>query len=161
MKIMFRKKPKSKGQAIVEMVLLLLVVALISVLIIWFGFAYSIKHMLLTAARYGTDMIAYTDQSATPASRVKEMVTHYLTHQWIVGLRLNPDRLTINVEDNRYPRITHFCAAWRPINFQRSSVEVSFRFDTPRMFTVFGANVPPHITITERSEVIAGTGAPL
>lgn len=160
-----RRRKGNKGQAIVEISLLLLVICVVCIMVIWFGFAYAIKNMLIVGARYGTDLIAYTDKLSD--AEIKDWVERYLCHEKVMGIKLNPSNLEIEVSRKSDPfsdKKKRIVTQWIPVVESlddTSYVEVSYKFPTPALFRVFGASVPQYITITERSEVVAGTGASL
>lgn len=158
------------GQAMVEMVVLFPILIIFASMITWWGRLTITKQQLLSAARYGTDLIYYTSDTSHPFNEeeVKEDIINYLTDKQTKGRRLNPDKLTIKVKINRPDKVNSF-NAMTPINpftlaDEASFVEVYYKFSMPTIFKAFSqflgsANLPDEITISARSAVLAGTGA--
>jgi len=157
-----------RGQSLIEVVLLLPVLVILMSMVTWFGRIVLTRQMLLTAARYGTDMIYYTDMDA---SAIKQEIRNYLTDKSVEGRRLRKEKLTddkINVKINRAPTLSPlvFPNAAQILDFSKTSyVEVSYEFGVPTIFTAFSSYIsnpgelPDSIVVSARSEVLAGTGA--
>jgi len=155
---------KRKAQALIEVVLILPMLCILMSMITWFTRLVLTRQMLLTAARYGTDMIYYTDMNE---DQIRQEIRNYLTDKKIEGRKLNSEKLPddhIKIHIYRYPTVTPF-NVWQPINFETSWVEIYYEFGVPSIFTAFSryignaGDLPDKIVISARSEVLAGTGA--
>lgn len=165
-----------KGQALIEVVLLLPVLVILMSMITWFTRLVLTRQMLLTAARYGTDMIYYTERDA---DSIKQEIRNYLTDKNIEGRKLRADKLPddhikiqISHGGERFPDVTKMTtpeavAQFIPLatNKDTSWVEIYYEFEVPSIFTAFSSYIgdagemPDKIVISARSEVLAGTGA--
>lgn len=154
---------RSKGQALVENILLLPILCIMISMIVWFSRLVITRQQILTAARYGTDMIVYTKMDE---SEIRQEIKNYLTDQNIEGRRLNPAKLPddkIKIDIYRYPKTTVINAS-APVNFTTSSVEIYYEFGVPTIFKAWSSYIsnagelPEKIYMSGRSEVLAGTG---
>lgn len=152
----------SKGQSLVENILFLPILCIMISLIVWFSRLLITRQQLLTAARYGTDMIVFTKMDE---GEIRQEIKNYLSDKNIEGRRLNPEKLPddkIKVDIYRYPKTTVINAS-APVNFTASSVEVYYEFGMPTLFSAWsnyisGSQLPEKIYMSGRSEVLAGTG---
>jgi hypothetical protein len=168
------EKRKERGQALVESVLLIPVLAVIIFAIVWFSRLVITRQQLLSAARYGTDLILYTDLTE---DGVRREVRNFLAHRWIRGRKLDrnvlsDDMITVHIDSFELPEFGlvdyYFPLAFaarleqplrklsNPLDYT-SYVEISYRIKTPGILAAFGRR---SVTIAARSEVIAGTGCP-
>ena len=159
-----------RGQAMIEMVVLFPILVILASMITWWGRLTITKQQLLSAARYGTDLIYYTSDTSSPFTEqdVQDDIINYLTDKQNEGRKLNPEKLQIKVKINRPAKVNPF-NAMMPINpftlaDEASYVEVYYKFSLPTIFKAFSqflgsANLPDEITISARSAVLAGTGA--
>jgi len=160
------KKNKS-GQALIEIILLLPLLVIMMSVITWYTRLLLTRQMLLTAARYGTDMLYYSPQA--DAGFVENWIKTYLADPGIEGRRLVKDKIKVKIIDNRPGPVTPF-NAMTPINpfnlhNEATTVEVYYEFGMPTIFTAFSSYIPnkgelpDKITISARSAVLAGTMA--
>jgi hypothetical protein len=141
------------------------------------------RQQLVMAARYGTDMILYTKLSE---SQIKQEIRNYLSDPNLRGRKLDPAVLTdqnivVVMRDTEFvvpsfslydsamhlPQLVRniyrmFDGISRPYD-KTSYVEIYYPFDFPGIFSVWGTylpmtNLPTSITVSGRSEVLAGTG---
>ncbi|MFA5779229.1 MAG: TadE family protein [Elusimicrobiota bacterium] len=157
----------SKGQALVENILFLPILCIIISMIVWFSRILITRQQLVTAARYGTDMIVYTKMDA---SEIRQEIKNYLTDKNIEGRRLNPaklpdDKIKIIGIENRFSKINETNAIRVDLitNKNTSAVEVYYEFGVPTIFSAWasyisGGALPEKIYVSGRSEVLAGTG---
>ena len=159
------------GQALIEIILLLPMLVIIISIIVWFSRLLLTRQQLLTAARYGTDMIMHTPMEA---SDIRQEIKNYLAHKApdVQGRVLNLSKLTderIKIEINRFSRIGPDDAITAMMlvnlmNYKMSYVEIYYPFKLPTIFKAFSSYIPNagelpgEIYISARSEVIAGTG---
>ena len=86
----------NKGQAFVEAVFFFPIMIVLIFSVIWFAKILLTWQQLISATRYGTDMIANTNLSETD---IKKDIENYLTHKMIEGRRLDVKRIKeINVD---------------------------------------------------------------
>ena len=83
-------KKNKKAQALIEVVLILPMLCILMSMITWFTRLVLTRQMLLTAARYGTDMIYYTEMTE---EEIRQEIKNYLTDKKIEGRRLNPGHI--------------------------------------------------------------------
>jgi hypothetical protein len=121
------------------------------------------------AARYGTDLIAYTPYSER---FIKKDIRHYLCHGNNIGRTLdsNPEILDINVKIHDAPRsdfslsvknISNFnpldmiqsVKGLSPAGVEKSSVEIKYKYKIPRLLRIAGRE---YLTIKSKSEVLSG-----
>jgi hypothetical protein len=142
--------------------------------IVWFSRILLTRQQLLSAARYGTDLIVYTSLSE---DEVRQEIRNYLSHRWIEGRKLDAELLTDNrikvkIDKFELPQFT-MADYLVPTGFalrmesvmnilafpqnHTSSVEIYYEFPMPALFHLFTRRT---IHISARSEVIAGTGCP-
>lgn len=162
---------RTKGQALVEIILLLPLLIIIMSMITWYTRVLMTKQMLLTAARYGTDMMYYTRKDEFDADKVKHWIKAYLSAGGIEGRRLVESKIKIKVTDKRPDEVVTPANALFPINpfnlhNEASVVEVAYELSMPTIFTAFSSYIPnagelPNtITVAARSAVLAGTMSP-
>lgn len=167
----FSNEVRRNGQALIEIIVLLPMLVIIISVIVWFSRLLLTRQQLLTAARYGTDMIMHTPMEAAD---IRQEIKNYLTHKGpdVQGRVLNPSKLTddkIKIEINRFSKIGPEDAITAMMlvnlmNYKTSYVEIYYPFKLPTMFKAFSSYIPNagelpgEIYISARSEVIAGTG---
>lgn len=161
---------RSRGQALVESVLIIPVIVILISGIFFFARVLLTKQQLVVAARYGTDMISYTKMGE---SDIQEELTEYLCGKDVKGRRLAPDRLRFTIHKDIFPVIDTidkldqlrkiknlFC---QPLD-HTSYVEIYYEFRVPMLLSAWerfipGKPLPDTLTIGARSEVLAGTGS--
>lgn len=168
----------NKAQALLETLLIIPVLMILLVGLFWFSRVLITKQQLIMAARYGTDLIAHTNLSE---QQIKKEIRNYLSDKNIEGRKLDPSKLgdeNIVVKINGFdiPEFDGFEDVINPVKIgqllmsytrllkipvsyssELSSVEVRYDFVVPKIFSPavgFGKT----ITLSGRSEVLAGTG---
>jgi hypothetical protein len=160
-----------KGQALIEIILLLPLLVIIMSMITWYTRVLLTKQMLLTSARYGTDMMYYSRKNEFGADKVEHWIKIYLSDSGIEGRRLVESKIKVKVTDKRPDGVVTAFNAGQPINpfglhNEASVVEVAYELSMPTIFTAFSAYIPnagelPNsITVAARSAVLAGTMSP-
>ena len=150
------------GQALVENILIVPLIVVIIVMIFWFARLLLTKQQLIMAARYGTDLIAY---STMDEDGVRREVKDYLCGEDAEGRRLDPSKLSdknIKVNIERCEKVT-VTNVFKPMSFTPSTVEIYYDFETPKLFSAWsgyigGDGLAAKLRISARSEVLAGTG---
>jgi len=169
-----RGQYSKNGQALVESILLIPALAMIVFAIVWFSRVLITKQQILTAARYGTDLILYTNLDE---GEIKQEIRNYLSHRWIRGRKLDPGKLQdqnirIKIDKFSLPEFT-IEDYYMPLKFVKeigaatetllkplehtSYVEIYYEYDIPGIFYLASKR---NFTVSARSEVIAGTGCP-
>lgn len=159
-----------KGQSIVEAALIMPLIVFFLFTIIWFAQIMLTWQQIIGAARYGTDLIAYTPFSQ---AYIKRDIADYLCNENNIGRVLNRDRLEINVEIKdikkidyslKFDDISHFnpfeilenIQALNPISEDKSYVEIIYRFELPFVLKAVGKD---EIKIRAYSEVLSGAAS--
>lgn len=157
----------SKGNAFVEALFILPMMVLMLVSVIWFARVLLTWQQLISATRYGTDMIVSTTLSSYD---IKKDIENYLTHRMIEGRRLDIEKIKeINVNINDYPKIDinvkDLTKVFKDINglikglfvpkADVSTVSITYCYDLPRIMHFVGLN---EINISARSSVLSGSG---
>ncbi len=157
-----------KGQALTELALIAPVLILLVISVVWFARVILTWQQLVSAARYGTDMIADTRLSER---EIKKDILNYLTHHWIEGRRLDKNKIKqINIDIKDYPQITFnaFELAKAAIDVddivkgivapasQASSVSINYEYDIPGFLASFAYD--KKINLKVKSSVLSGTG---
>ena len=163
---MFNKKSSMRGQALVETLFLLPVFAVLISMISWFTHIMLTKQQLITAARYGTDLIAY---SSLNENQIRDEIRIYLCDTKLPGRQLEPEKFTDNtvvIVMNRFPKVTTanvITLVPEFFNPKTSYVALSYTCELPALFRILssasGDAIPSTITIGAHAEVLAGTGA--
>ncbi len=166
-------KKISKGQALTESIIMIPVMVMIFVSIVWFARILITRQQLVTAARYGTDLILYTNLNE---GEIRQEIRNYLTHHWIKGRKLEASKLgeeniKIKIEGYSIPDF-NFDDLMNPARIydslkltvegllaphnHTSWVEISYYFEIPRILSFMSNS--DKFYISGRSEVLAGTG---
>lgn len=163
---------KSKGQSLVEAALTAPLIVFFLFTIIWFAGVMLTWQQITGAARYGTDMIAYTDFSK---NSIENNIRNYLCHRNTIGRTLNPDRnildINVNINDQKpmdYTLSIKNIQSFNPLNFleqiqgiapgfiaEKSSVIITYKYKLPRILRTTGREF---LEIKARSEVLSGFG---
>ena len=156
------KLSTNSGQALVENVLIIPILVVIIVMIFWFARLMLTKQQLVMAARYGTDLIAYSNMDK---NQIKQEIKDYLCGEDVVGRRLDTAKLILrdeNIVINKCDKVDSF-NMWKPMDYSPSSIEIYYEYETPKLFSAWssyigGDNIIKKLRIGARSEVLAGTG---
>jgi hypothetical protein len=159
----------NSGQALVENVLIIPILVIIVVMIFWFAEILLTKQQLVMAARYGTDLIVYSNLNE---GQIRGEIRDYLCAKNAFGRRLDPRKLTDdNIKVDLHEKFKKFDvfdlpklrdAFAFPLD-HTCYVEIYYPFDTPKLFSAWdkyigGGNIIKKLRIGARSEVLAGTG---
>lgn len=149
---------QEKGQSLIECVLFFPIIGLLCVMISWWSDIYLSKLQLIAGARYGTDLIYNCPQFS--ATDVKNEVTNMICRQSAndKGRRLLEDDIKIVVSINRFPKITATNAVDVSLITNKDTCSVGIWYEIhlcPWLKNIIGKD---GITISARSEVLAGTG---
>ncbi|MDR2067068.1 MAG: pilus assembly protein [Endomicrobium sp.] len=157
-----------RGQALVEAALIapLIVVFLFS--IIWFASLMLTWQQILTATKYGVDLIAYTDFDK---KYIENDIKDYLCNTKTLGRILDLNRLNVIVQINDYKPIDmdftkSDIASFGSLNVfdctkglvpKKSFVEITYLYKIPKILKVIGRE---NIKIISKLEVLSGAGSP-
>jgi len=157
-----------RGQALIETVILFPVIIALLCFIVETSRYVLTRQQLLSAARYGTDLILHQNFDE---EQVKEELINYLTAKGIEGRKLQKEKLEFNIEINRFPDINTFSAEGNPLNLARilmspfaedymkynAFVEIKYEIEPLKIIAkILGED---KIEITARSEILKGAGA--
>jgi hypothetical protein len=166
--IYLKSLKKSKGQALVEAALITPLIIVFLFVIAWFARVMLTWQQISTAARYGTDLIAYTPFSQ---KYIEEDIKDYLCNPNNIGRTLDRQKLDVKVELNDYGpvkydiNITDFknivsivsnFKGLIPAFSKKSFVEIKYSYKIPSILKITGKDV---IKIRARSEVLSGAGS--
>ena len=82
-----------KGQAFTEAIFIFPIIIVLIFSVVWFARVLLTWQQLVSATRYGTDMIANTTLSGED---IKKDIKNYLTNKMIEGRRLDTDKIKDN-----------------------------------------------------------------
>jgi hypothetical protein len=159
-----------KGQSLTEAALIMPLIVFFLFTVMWFGKIMLTWQQIAGAARYGTDMIAYTPFSE---NYIKRDIIDYLCNANTIGRILDEKNLVVNVEiydmakidfsltiDNlqnfNISDIVDNVKGILPVEQDYSSVEIIYYFDAPFVFKAFGKD---KIKIRSKARVLAGSGS--
>lgn len=159
----------NKGQAFTEAVFILPVICTLVVCIFWFGKICLTWQQLVSAARYGTDMVANTPLSQ---QEIKKDIENYLTHHFIKGRLLNKSKLkeiTVEINDapitkfdisdfvNIFSDIGNLLNNISTISIKPSIVTITYSYDIPKILQLNGNKT---FDLTVESKILSGSGCP-
>jgi len=158
-----------KGQALVEAALITPLIVFFLFTLVWFARIMLTWQQIIGAARYGTDLIAYTNFSK---SSIENYVISYLCDKNNIGRTLDPDKLTVEAKIQNQPKIDFSISFSSLLNFNpqniidtliavspaapMSSVTVTYKYRTPLVLRAAGRE---YIEIKAVSEVLNGSGS--
>jgi uncharacterized protein (UPF0333 family) len=160
----------NNGQAIVEAALFAPLIVFFLVAVIWFARISLTYQQIVSAARYGADLIAYTSFSE---KYIKNDVTDYLCNVNNIGRILDKNKLdiTVFVDDYKVPDyffsidgISTFdpqnaVSELNGIDFKetnKSFVEITYRYRIPKILGLIGKK---SMELKVKSEVLSKTGS--
>jgi hypothetical protein len=159
----------NKGQAFTEAVFILPIVFIMIVAVFWFGKICLTWQQLVSAARYGTDMIANTPLNQ---KEIKKDIENYLTHHFIKGRLLDKKQLKeIIVEINDAP-VTKFdisdffnifsdtgnlLKSVTNFSIKPSTVRIVYSYPLPKIFQLSGKE---NFDLIVEEKVLSGSGCP-
>ncbi len=153
----------NKGQAFTEAVFIFPVIVVLIFSVVWFARVLLTWQQLISATRYGTDMIVNTNLSSDD---IKKDIENYLTHRMIEGRRLDIDKIKdITVDIKEYNSISYNITnlsnisnivqgLFIPAN-ELSIVSISYSYELPKIMNIVGMK---EFTIKTKSSVLAGSG---
>ena len=154
----------NKGQAFVEAAFIFPIMVGLIFSVIWFARILLTWQQLISATRYGTDMIANTNLSATD---IKKDIENYLTHKMIEGRRLDIKKIKeVNVDikdfqslglDNIFDikSIYNFVKGFAVPKHELSTVSITYSYDVPKILNFIGKK---EFEIKTKLSVLAGSG---
>lgn len=157
----------NKGQALTELALIAPVLILFVIAVIWFARVVITRQQLVSASRYGTDMIANT---ALSPKEIKEDIQNYLTHHWIQGRKLDKNKIKeINIDIKDYPKISlniadlpnslanigQIVKGFVLPSKDLSSVTIKYEYDVPALLALTGCK---KLDLIVKSDILSGTG---
>jgi hypothetical protein len=172
MMFLFCALKKNKGQALVEAAITAPLIVFFLLTVIWFCGVMLTWQQITGAARYGTDMIAYTPYTK---QEIEKGIKDYLCHGNEIGRVLDRDKLEVKIEIYDAAEID-FTLSFEniidknPLNIiktlesfwndfiapKKSYVEITYNYKVPRILQFY----QEEIKIKARSEVLAGSGSP-
>ncbi len=153
----------NRGQAFFEGVFILPVIVVLIFSVIWFARVLLTWQQLVSATRYGTDMIANTSLSKED---IKKDIENYLTHRMIDGRKLDKDKIKeikIDIKDytigdvNVLDMSKIFSAVKNLFvpTAEMSSVSITYSYNMPKILSWAGRD---EFEIKTKLSVLAGTG---
>ncbi len=153
----------TKGQAFTEAIFVFPVIIVLIFSVVWFARVLLTWQQLVSATRYGTDMIANTTLSSDD---IKKDIENYLTNKMIEGRRLDIEKIKeINIDIKKYEPISYnftdlsaisgfVQGLFIPSN-ELSTVSISYSYDLPKIMNVVGME---EFVIKTKLSVLAGSG---
>lgn len=152
-----------KGQAFTEAVFIFPVIVVLIFSVVWFGRVLLTWQQLVSATRYGTDMIANTNLSRDD---IEKDIKNYLTNKMIEGRRLDVDKIkdiTIDIKDYNgidynitdLSNISNFVQGLFIPSNDLSTVSISYSYDLPKIMNIVGME---EFVIKTKLSVLAGSG---
>jgi hypothetical protein len=170
MMLYFNRLKQSKGQALIEAALIAPLIIFFLFTVIWFARVALTWQQLVSAARYGSDMLAYTPFSEED---IKKHIESYLCSKMTIGRALDKNKLEIEVKANDFPGADYSLdlaniSEFNPLDIvtqmtkfldwdaDKSYVELKYKFDIPPILRIGGQS---GFEIKMRSEVLSGDGS--
>ena len=133
--------------------------------VVWFASLMLTWQQILTATKYGIDLITYTNFDR---KYIENDIKSYLCDAKTLGRVLDLNRLIVTVEINDYkpididfikPDITSFSSLdiVKGLTPKNSFVEITYSYKMPKILKVIGRE---NIKIRSKLEVLSGTGNP-
>ena len=153
----------NKGQAFTEAVFIFPIIIVLIFSVVWFAKVLLTWQQLVSATRYGTDMIVNTNLSCDD---IKKDIRNYLTNKMIEGRRLDTDKIkNISVDIKDYNGIDYNITdlskisnivqgLFIPAN-ELSTVSIEYSYDLPKIMNIVGME---EFTIKTKLSVLAGSG---
>ena len=157
-----------RGQSMVEIAILLPILVLVFCFIVDTSNFVITKQQLLSAARYGTDLIVHCNFNE---EQVKEELTNYLTDENEEGRRLSSEGLNFKININTFPTINQWSRSGNHINLSKElmlsstnvlmkhNAEVVVEYKTKIFPWIAKITGEDYFSIVARSEVFDGTGS--
>lgn len=153
----------NKGQAFLEGIFILPIIVVLIFSVVWFARVLLTWQQLVSATRYGTDMIANTSLSKED---IKKDIENYLTHRMIDGRKLNKDKIKeikIDIKDYTISDVNVFDVTKIFTSVKKlfvptaemSSVSITYAYDMPKILHWSGKD---EFEIKTKLSVLSGTG---
>ncbi len=153
----------NKGQAFTEAIFLFPIIIVLIFSVVWFARVLLTWQQLVSATRYGTDMIANTTLSGED---IKKDIKNYLTNKMIEGRRLDTDKIkdiTVDIKDYNgidynitdLSNISNFVQGLFIPSNELSTVSISYSYDLPKIMNIIGME---EFIIKTKLSVLAGSG---
>ncbi|MDR0723942.1 MAG: pilus assembly protein [Endomicrobium sp.] len=154
-----------RGQALVEAALIVPLIVVFLFTIVWFASLVLTWQQIVTATKYGIDLIAYTDFDK---KYIENDIKDYLCNAKTLGRVLDSNRLTIEIQINDYKSVDvdlqditnlnslNVFSSIKGLIPKKSFVELTYSYKMPRILKVIGKD---NIKISSRLEVLSGTGS--
>ena len=153
----------NKGQAFAEAIFIFPIIIVLIFSVVWFARVLLTWQQLISATRYGTDMIANTNLSSAD---IKKDIENYLTNKMIEGRRLDIDKIKeINVDIKNYEpldynladlsKISNFVQSLFIPSAELSTVSITYSYELPGIMNFVGME---EFTIKTKLSVLAGSG---
>ncbi|MCL2334642.1 MAG: pilus assembly protein [Endomicrobia bacterium] len=177
-----KKINNKKGQALVEAALTAPLIVFFLFTIIWFGRIMLTWQQLVSAARYGTDLIAYTPYNE---EEIRADVMNYLCSDKTIGRTLSSSTVSIDeLHISRFDTIDFTLFDFGDMNSfnpmeilkkaevtakffkdsvvpDKSFIKISYKYRVPPILrSVSGNTLGEYFEIRVKSEILAGTGSP-
>jgi hypothetical protein len=162
---------RSDGQALVEAALMVPLIIVFLFTIIWFARIVITWQQIITAARYGTDLILYTPFNI---KYIENDIKDYLCNKNTIGRVLDIEKLDIKIEINDYIPFkcdfnmanlslkNNFLNIFPSLKYllqgldKKSFVNIRYSYKVPKILKLMGKE---NIEIKAHSEVLSGTGS--
>jgi hypothetical protein len=155
----------NSGQALIENILIIPILVVIIVMLFWFAQIMLTKQQLIMAARYGTDLIVYTNMNK---EKIRNEIRDYLCGNNVEGSKLDPlkwrdENIDVQIQREALDPLGGIQYGGNGFDKYSSYVNVSYQFEAPRLFSAWdsykgGGNIINKLRIGARSEVLAGAG---
>ena len=153
----------NKGQAFTEAIFIFPIIIVLIFSVIWFARVLLTWQQLISATRYGTDMITNTSLSAAD---IKKDIENYLTNKMIEGRRLDIDKIKeINIDIKNYEtldynltdlsKISNFVQGLFIPSAELSTVSIVYSYELPKIMNFIGMD---EFIIKTKLSVLAGSG---
>ena len=154
-----------RWQTLVEAALIAPLIVVFLFAVVWFASLMLTWQQILTATKYGIDLITYTNFDR---KYIENDIKNYLCDAKTLGRILDLNRLIVTVEINDYkpvdidfikPDITSFSSLdiVKGLIPKNSFVEIIYSYKIPKILKVIGRG---NIKIKSKLEVLSGTGNP-
>jgi hypothetical protein len=163
-------KTADAGQALVEAALIAPLIVFFLFTIIWFASVLLTWQQLAGAARYGTDLLAYTPLSQ---SAIKRDIINYLCNKKTVGRILDSSKIDIDIEAKDAAPIDFTLSFENILSSElfskietiryilpiadKSYVEIKYKYKVPHLLRL--ASGRQEFWLKVRSEVLTGDGS--
>ncbi len=153
----------NKGQAFAEAIFIFPIIIVLIFSVIWFARVLLTWQQLISATRYGTDMITNTNLSSAD---IKKDIENYLTNKMIEGRRLDIDKIkeiNVDIKDYELPnynltdlsKISNFVQGLFIPSAELSTVSIVYSYELPKIMNFVGMD---EFIIKTKLSVLAGSG---